>query len=214
MHKVTHEKLTSASNALLAQTHILPPTFCRAAASAHGSLPNSATTAVRVRRTPLANAGTSCLPLTHTLAPICAQARAGSSCHTQTAATHALHHFLHELQFEASPRPARKCKVRKRANTVFVKTHRINGRHAVVRPSIHHCSTHATIPLSTYCRICYNPSHPNAPISLQRSSLAMAQRHACGRACLSAASAPLRSACSTSKASRAKPRRHLEWRWC
>ena len=70
VHKVTHEKLTSGSNAVLASTQILPSRpSCRAAASAHGPLPNSPTTDVRLRQTALANVGTSFLPLTkHTCA--------------------------------------------------------------------------------------------------------------------------------------------------
>ena len=70
--------------------------------------------------------------------------------------------------------------MRKRANLVSEKTRRINCRHGVARPSIHHRSTQATIPPSTYCRICYNPSHLNAPICMQRSRSTIAQRHGYG----------------------------------
>ena len=44
---------------------------------------NSATTAVRLPQTPLANVGTSSLPLTHTRAPTCAQPPAGPSRHSR-----------------------------------------------------------------------------------------------------------------------------------
>ena len=123
--------------------------------------------------------GTSYLPLTHTRSPTCVQTSL-ASWHIQTPVTQVLHHFLHELRFEPRPCPAPKCKVRKPANTVFVKTRRINCRHGVLRTSIHHRSTQAAIPPSTYCRICYNSSHLNAPIRMQRSSSAIAQRHVCG----------------------------------
>ena len=76
VRKVTHEKRTSGSNALLAPTQILPPTSCRAAASAHGSLPNSASIAVRLRQTALANVGTSSpCAYAHTCAYVCASTR-------------------------------------------------------------------------------------------------------------------------------------------
>ena len=81
---------------------------------------NSATTAVRLRQRPLANVGTSSLPLTHTRAPTCAQPPVGSSCHIQTTAAQALHHFLHEHQIQARTRPAPKCKMRRRANIISV----------------------------------------------------------------------------------------------
>ena len=119
--------------------------------------------------------GTSYLPLTHTRSPTCVQTSL-ASWHIQTPVTQVLHHFLHELRFEPRPCPAPKFTVRKPANTVFVKKHRINCRHGVLRPSIHHRSTQATIPLSAYCRICYNPSYLNVKLS----SSTIAQRHGYG----------------------------------
>ena len=145
---------------MLFRSQKVPPTSCTPAASAHGSPPNNTTTAVRLRHTPLANVGTSYLPLTHRRSPTCVQTSL-ASWHIQTPVTQVLHHFLHELRFEPRPCPAPKCKVRKRANLVSVKTRCISCRHGVLRPSIHHRSTQATIPPSTYCRICYNPSHLN-----------------------------------------------------
>ena len=80
----------------------------------------------------------------------------------------------------ARPRPAPKCIVQKRANIVSVKMRRINCRLCVLRSSNYHRSTKATISLSTYCPICFKPSHLNVPIRMQRSSLTTDQRHGYG----------------------------------